>query len=167
MNISPGPGILAADGAECSVQEQYTQTEWSKLVRLPVVVFRAVALADGRADSGEQNCFLEYVNRSTHADPLLKFICGSLAEQGREVLQMSQSELDFRTFLADVRGVLEERLDPQQRRSFLAGLLCLGHHVADASGGFWGLGNRVSAVESARLEEVSSLLGLAQLLDQA
>ena len=149
------------------MREQYTQTEWSKLVRLPVVVFQAVALADGRADSGEQNCFLDYVNRTTHADPLLKFICGSLAEQGRDVLQMSESELDFRTFLADARGVLEERLDPQQRRSFLAGLLCLGHHVADASGGFWGLGNRVSAVESARLEEVSAILGFPQLLDQA
>ena len=149
------------------MREQYTQTEWSKLVRLPVVVFQAVALADGRADSGEQNCFLDYVNRTTHADPLLKFICGSLAEQGRDVLQMSESELDFRTFLADGQLLFEKPANPDPILSFPADPLCLGHHVADASGGFWGLGNRVSAVESARLEEVSAILGFPQLLDQA
>ena len=148
------------------MRERFTQVEWLNLVRLPVVVFVAVAMADGRADSGEQNGFLEYVQRTTHVDPLLSLLCDTLAEQGRDALQLSEREQDFRSYLRDTRSVLEDRLSPQERRSFLAGLLCLGHHIADASGGFWGLGNRVSAVESARLDEVSELLDLPRLLEQ-
>ena len=148
------------------MRQQFAEVEWLNLVRLPVVVFQAVALADGKADSGEQTCFLEYVQRTTHVDPLLKQLCYVLAEQGKDVLQLSERETDFRTYLEEMRRVLENRLSPQERRSFLAGLLCLGHHVAGASGGFWGLGNRVSAVESARLEEISAIFDLAKLLDQ-
>jgi hypothetical protein len=131
------------------------------------VVFWAVALADGKADSGERGCFLEYVQRTTHADPLLRMLCDRLTEQGADALQVSEQEQDFPTYLTAIRRILESTLSPQERTSFLAGLLCLGHHVASASGGFFGLGNRISPVEAARLEEVSALLGLTELLEQA
>ena len=159
------PGFLGPDGAHCRVRVRFTQLEWIDVVRLPVVVFFAVALADGRADAGELKEFQSYLVRTTHVDPLLKQLCGELAEQGSEALQLSDRERDFKVYLPEVAQLLEDRLSPQERRTFLAGLLCLGHHVADATGGFWGLGNRVSALESARLEEVSSLLKLPQLLD--
>jgi len=145
---------------------RFSGSEWEQLLRVPAVLFWAVAMADGRADSGEERCFLDYVNRADHADPLLAMVCDVLSSRGAEALQLSDRERDFRTYLGEMRGLLGRVLSPQESRSFLAGLLCLGHHVADASGGFFGLGNRISGAEAARLVEVSSLLGLPALLDQ-
>lgn len=149
---------------ESGVRERFSELQWGELVRTPAVVFAAVALADGKADSGERTCFVDYINRTDHVDPLLKLVCDRLSEQYLTALELSERERDYRTYLSEMRAVLDRALKPDERRSFLAGLLCLGHHVAGASGGFFGLGNRVSAVESARLDEVSALLGLPELL---
>lgn len=145
------------------MRERFSDLQWGELVRVPAVVFWAVALADGKADGGERSCFVEYIHRTSHVDPLLRQVCDRLCEQ-HDPLELSDAERDFRNYLFQVRALLESNLSPEERRSFLAGLLCLGHHVAEATGGFFGLGNRISAPEARRLEEVSQLLGLPELL---
>lgn len=147
------------------MRDRFSALEWHKLLQLPGAVFMAVAMADGRADAGEQNCFLDYLNQSSHADPLLRTLFHQLAEKGPEALEMGYPSQEYPAFLAEARVLLEDRLSKDERRTFLAGLLGLGHHVAAATGGFFGLGNRVSASEQARLAEVSQILGLPQLLD--
>jgi len=147
------------------MRDRFSALEWHKLLRLPGVVFMAVAMADGRADSGEQNCFLDYLNQSSHVDPLVRALFNQVAEKGPEALEVEQLLEGHVAFLEDIRNILEQRLSQDERRTFLAGLLGLGHHVAAATGGFFGLGNRVSAVEEARLAEVSQALGLPQLLN--
>ena len=145
------------------MRQRFTEPEWNDLVRLPAVVYRAVAEADGKVDRDETSSFLAYVRRTSHADELLASIFDHLAEQGEEAAQTSSREHDYRSFLGLTKGVLQRHLSSDERRSFLAGLLCLGRSVADASGGFFGLGQRVSAAEQARIEEVCQLLGWFEL----
>jgi hypothetical protein len=146
------------------MQERFTAAEWDDLVRLPVVVYQAVAAADGRIDTGEKNSFLAYVQRTGHTNALLARIFDVLVDQGDEALETCSRENDFRSYLQGIRPILERHLNPEERRSFLAGLLYLGHNVADASGGFFGFGRRVSAAEQMRIEEIGQLLGWGQLL---
>ncbi len=146
------------------MHERFSPAEWEDLLRLPVVVYQAVAAADGRIDTDEKNSFLAYVQRTGHTDALLARIFDGLVDQGDEVLNTSSRERDYRSFLQYIRPILERHLNSDERRSFLAGLLYLGHNVADASGGFFGLGRRVSAAEQARIQEIGGLLGWDSLL---
>lgn len=149
------------------MRAQFTEATWPDIVRLPAVVFWAVALADGKADSGERSCFLYYLRSPGHVDPLFCMVCDQLSEQGKAALELSAREQDYETYLREAKLVLERSLSVYERRNFLAALLCLGHHVASASGGFFGLGNRVAPVEAERIEKVGALLGLPELLEQA
>lgn len=156
-------GARVLCGATSIMRQNFSDAEWQQLLRVPAVVFWAVALADGKADSNELWYFMEYVKRTDHADPLLAALFDQLAGSGEDALELSEREKAYRDFLVHIKGILERTLSPDQRRSFLAGLLSMGHRVADASGGFFGLGNRISAVESQRLTDVSELLGFPEL----
>lgn len=141
------------------MRERFQGLEWLKLCRLPAVIFYAVASADGRADHYEEERFLEHVTQSRPVDMLVRRVFDNVVEQGRDAIKLTDAERDYTTYVAEMGAVLRERLPEGERRSFLAGLLGLGHHVAAASGGFFGLGSKVSAAESARLEELSTALG--------
>ena len=146
------------------MRENFSAAEWEHLLRVPAVVFWAVALADGKADSSELGYFLSYVKRTDHADPLLAILFDQISGDVQDALELSEREKGYQTFLGETKAILGRTLSPDQRRSFLAGLLSMGHRVADASGGFFGLGNRISEAEGKRLDEVSTLLGLPELL---
>lgn len=133
--------------------------EWLKLCRLPAVIYYAVASADGRADHYEEARFLEYVTQSRPVDMLVRRVFDQVVEQGRDAVKLTDAEKDYASYVAEMRTVLEQHLSEDERRSFLAGLLGLGHNVAAASGGFFGLGNKVSAAEEKRLDELRTALG--------
>ena len=97
-------------------------------------------------------------------DPLLAILFDQISGDVQDALELSEREKGYQTFLGETKAILGRTLSPDQRRSFLAGLLSMGHRVADASGGFFGLGNRISEAEGKRLDEVSTLLGLPELL---
>jgi len=141
------------------MRERFKGLDWLKLCRLPAVIYHAVAVADGRADHYEEKRFLEYIIQTRPVDPLVRMVFDNVVEQGTDAVKLTEAERDYPTYVAEMRGVLEAQLSEDERRSFLAGLLGLGHNVAAASGGFLGLGSKVSAAESARLDELRSALG--------
>ena len=70
-------------------------------------------------------------------------------------LEHRPSDSVFRKSLRAVRAVLHA-MEPEQKHSRKRGLLSLCTKVASASGGFFGLGSKISAAERALLAEIAS-----------
>jgi tellurite resistance protein len=70
-------------------------------------------------------------------------------------LEHRPSDSVFRRSLRAVRAVLHA-MEPEQKHARKLGLLSLCTKVAAASGGFFGLGSKISAAERAMLAEIAS-----------
>ena len=108
-----------------------------------------VAWADGEISKGERRHILEAA-RLHGVEP------DSRAHRRLESwLEHRPGDDFFRRSLRAVRTVLHA-MEPEQKHTRKLGLLSLCRKVASASGGFFGLGSKISAAERALLAEIAS-----------
>lgn len=106
-----------------------------------------VAWADGKVDEAERAAFLKAVGEhglspdSPGHKALRTFLTETPREEARQAWFMWAR-------------ALRDRLDPAERRKLREGLVTRARTVAEASGGFLGLGKRVSAAEQAILAKI-------------
>lgn len=116
---------------------------------LPLMPMIHVAWADGSVSSAEERAILDLaiergIERST---PSYEFLTRILVEQPSDLFFERTNRVLASMVQADPSSWIKKSL-PQ---------LCL--EVAEASGGFFGLGNTVSKEEKALIDELSTLLG--------
>lgn len=143
-----------------STEEEYSQAVMKTLARAPVIVFLAVASADGKLDKKEIKRFGDLIKHPDHA-----ILAAAMAKA-----QMSVGDL-----LADVIGgnydplaelrraahLLDVHTSNEVAAAYKMTLLKLAKGVAEASGGLFGLfGSKISKEEEAMLALIADALGL-------
>lgn len=148
----------------------YNADETRRLERFPFYVFFLVAGADGNVDEKE---FERFVHR------LIDFaskLGGENVGPGIELLANSERYFDSLhpevkrmvteggpgvaiTGITDAVALLDSRLDADRALAFKKRMLTLGQEVAEASGGFLGVGS-VSKTEQVALKHLAKLLGV-------
>lgn len=139
-----------------------TESQWAAIAAAPVIVFMLVAAADGQVDAREVTAFGKKLTASlaspgrvmkgavTRALPNLAFLTEKLAESGVERMA---------GLLVAARQMVDETVGRREGHRFASALYALGESVASASGGgFFGLGNKISAEERVILDGLKELL---------
>lgn len=156
------PAAAAAD--EPKDELGLTERQWPAIAAAPVIVFMLVAAADGKVDARELSAFGKKLTESLggssrvmkgaaiRAVPNLELLVQKLTEGGVE--QMAK-------LLLAARQLVDEAAGRGEGHRFASALYALGESVASASGGgFFGLGNKISADERVILDGLKKLLRL-------
>jgi hypothetical protein len=134
--------------------------EFGILIRSPLVVFFLVAGADGKVDKKEvmkllslMQAAVEQGSHGTLFSAVLRSTVANLPVLMEEVAQVSPIEQ-----LLELRLLVEQLFNPHDCYNFKKGLLSLGQSIAEASGGFLGIGSKVSKEEKLALTRIAQLL---------
>ena len=141
------------------LEEILSNEELRTLQLAPFWVFSSIAGADGKIDEKEKKAFSkELKDSSLYKNPLTKAILTTLNNEMDTLLTDLSS--DPRNIEEGIRSVREiaEKADEKGAVLFCEDLFALGIRIADASGGFLGLGDKISEDEWKILEKVASWL---------
>jgi len=153
-------------------KQDFTDEEWTRIRRAPLVAGVAISLADpgGPIELAKETMASL---RSATLPPSQEELLASVALDVQALAQQKQSPLgDFKPtngqlVLDELRGVNElvtAKATPQEVDAFRGWLVATAQAAADAAkeGGFMGFGaERVSAGERQMLDQVRAALGLA------
>ena len=114
---------------------------------LPVI---EVAWADGRIDDKEKSAVLQASKQAG--------LTGQAAEIVEAWLKDRPAKVVFDTWKSYIAAIVQ-RLGPDEKALMKNELVGRARTVAEASGGFLGLGNRVSQEEQAVLDKVAAAFG--------
>jgi uncharacterized tellurite resistance protein B-like protein len=107
-----------------------------------------VAWADGTVDEKERQAFIRAA--AEHG-----ITPGSFAHTALEEFLKNTPREDARKAWYAWAGELSAKLDREERRKVREGLLVRARAVAEASGGFLGLGSKISAAEQRVLDAIT------------
>jgi hypothetical protein len=158
-----------------TTKADYSDEEWRVLVRAPLVAGLAISLADPGGPievTKETLAALKAARNPPSGDELLVAVSQDLNDQIRtQEKPMEDLEIRGRAArkqvvkeLATVNGILDAKATPQEAASFRLWLVQAAEGTAEAAkeGGFLGVGaTQVSKGESAMLEEIRTILGVA------
>jgi hypothetical protein len=153
-------------------KQDFTNEEWTRIRRAPLVAGVAISLADpgGSIEMAKETMASL---RSAALPPSQEELLASVALDIQASTQHRQNPLgDFKPrggqqVLEELRGVNElvtGKATPQEAEAFRGWLLAAAQAAADAGkeGGFMGFGaERVSAGEQRMLDQVRAVLGMA------
>lgn len=143
--------------------------EFTILARSPLLVFFLVSMADGKASKKEIVAFNKIVSESAnHACPLLAESLQRLEGEFDELSAQLAANLQSMNPLDELQAVafILGKSFPDQADAFKAGLMELGLKIAQASGGFLGLGRKVNKEKQAILTVIALALGCIKLEDE-
>jgi hypothetical protein len=163
MHDVPDPRLAAAPPQpEAPDRSSFTDEEWRLLQFAPFWVMTQVAHADGDLDAKEFMALArEMDDASRYKNRLARGVLESCAGEFEAIWNAYKEDpRKVDEGLRDVVQLLDRTLSPADAKGFKIALLGIGHWVADASGGFFGLGDRVSREESQALAFIMELLGI-------
>jgi len=140
--------------------EQFSPAEWSTLRQSPVLVYLASAVADGRVDRKEVASFRDLLDSPDKIESeLMRALIADIGDELPALIASVQAaQGDFLLELSRVATLVESKLSADDAKQFKRSLLYVGKTVAEASGGFLGLGDKVGHEEKATLAAVSLAL---------
>lgn len=136
------------------LREKCSPAQWECVVSAPWLVFLLVAGVDGKIDDKEKGLFGSLLNSAEVVEnPYFKEIIVDLSQRADQVLDalaaIKKSPLEG---IVELNDVLDETLPAQDARALKVVFYNLGNIIAKASGGFLGLGPKVSKEEKAALD---------------
>src|SRR5262245_6490328 len=153
--------VIVADNTEtneaAAAKSSISAEAYAHLQSLPQLIFSLVAGADLEIDSKElaafENLFRIPVCRDTFKSALFKSLIyfSPTSTAGRK-----QRLTD--AYLTEVRSTLDRHLSPEEFDEFRYDVLTFGSIIAAASGGVFGLGNKISKEERAAIKLLETYL---------
>jgi hypothetical protein len=151
-----GVRIALPRAAEVSAEDREV------LVRAPLLVFLLVAAADGKVDRKEVAAFQSVVTGvMTTATPLLRDAMSKMLPE----LDSHLAEVQRRNPVEELKrlaSILDTKY-PNEAEAFKHTLVAIAIQIAESSGGFLGLGSKVSKEEAKSIAGIAVILGVAQL----
>jgi hypothetical protein len=147
-----------------SYQDLFTEKEWRTLQCVPWWVFYTAAGTDRMLDLKEIGVLLAMLSGKTEMDPLTREILPHSVEALAE--RQAQATADIGAYwvrLKEVADILDQKITPPQAQDFKATMLRLAHGIADASGGFLGFGDKVSAGEKSVMRDLAFALRATEI----
>lgn len=147
--------------------EKISHEDYELLKESPFIIFILMAFADGKVDQKETTAFAEIIANPQifQNDFLVQLIIASIpAIKSTSITEHLASIIgnnpDYLQKLKDLARVIDSSLDTNEAMEFKKALVKLGHKIADASGGLFGLSSRICKQEKQMLREISSILGV-------
>lgn len=137
----------------------FSDNQWEHLVYAPFIVFLIVSAADGTIDKKELKAFGKVLSCQSH--PLTLELLASMPDAPHTIIQELLNDPQamaerLETTVTDIDNVLP-RADALL---FKVALFNIGQEVAEASGGFFGFGKRISKKEKVALTTVALMLNV-------
>ena len=143
-----------------SLQASCTPAQWRTLQFGPLWVFHAVASADEKIDDQEVAALAtELQEAELFKEPIVREVLTSVAGDLTNVMQLYKA--DTRTVvqgLQEIADILDQVATSEQAQNYKGAMLLIGRKVAEASGGFLGLGSKISEKEKIALAGVALAL---------
>ncbi len=137
-----------------------TAEEGEMLARAPLLVFLLVAAADGKVDKKELASFEAIIDAVMEgASPLLRKAMSEMLPQMERFLgdMMGRNPVED---LQRVAAILDAHY-PNEAELFKRSLVAIAIKIANSSGGFLGLGSKISKDEKIAIAAIAVTLGLA------
>lgn len=149
----------SASGAE---NTEFSTEDFEKLKQAPFLIFFLVAAADGKVDKKEVLAFMKVLsNPEFLQNPLINRIVTNVITQIPEIIgEMATKQLDYIAELESLKSIVEANLSEDSANQFKISLFIIGKQIAEASGGFFGFGSRISKEEKAALAAIAICLGV-------
>lgn len=143
------------------MKEKFTDHERNLLKTVPVKFMYYVAAADGKVDSDEMaviaaNMTSSQVDNRLHAELLADTDLKTLETLIKKIQNVDRTILDA----ANIKKFLKSKLSDDEFIQFIKSAFSQAVDVAKASGGFVGLGNKVSNKEVETLKVLAETYGL-------
>lgn len=147
---------------QLAVHGDFSAEEWDVLLNSPFMIFFAVAAADGRIDAKEVKQLAAAIqNGNKYKNDLLQQL---LAETGPRIPifieKLSRGGFNFREELMRACKVVDGKLSKDQASEFKRHLYAFGKDIAESSGGFFGLGSKISKEEKAALAGIALIFSI-------
>lgn len=140
-----------------------SEEEWGVIAQAPVVAFLIVAAADGNVDKKEAIKFSEVLGSlaaQQEHESLSKMMVLAAQNFQQIMPNLMSGNFDPAAMLQEFRQIVETRFSEDEAMMMKTSLLVVGHKVAESSGGFLGLGSKISKVEKKALMALAHLLGI-------
>jgi hypothetical protein len=149
--------------AEAS-EGELTEEELRILAYAPIAVFCIVAAADGKIDEKEVEAFRHELNKGLLSGGVfVRTSMDAIAGFEEMVMELLSQEENILVKLMEIRGMLDNRLSPDDADEFRSSLIAIGEAVASASGGFLGIfGSKIDKKEKEALSALRALLGISE-----
>lgn len=127
--------------------------EWQKLRTSPVLLFLVTAAIDGSLDKKEVAAFQKIVtNANAYQSKLMRQVLADIVDDvPTMVMQIMSQPPDFMQVLSEVADLVDAKLSGEDAHAYKMSLMHIGKSVAEASGGFFGFGSKISDEEKAAL----------------
>ena len=142
------------------MKERFTTEEWQSLKTLPFVVCVLTAAADGVIDQKEAEEIVRQLREGAALKDELhrELIVDITSSAGGDQKPMNRQGAE--NTVQKIKGVLKDKLSDDEYQRFVGSLILSGLKVANSSGGFLGMGNKVSKEEQAILGAIAALFDL-------
>lgn len=133
------------------------------IARAPVLAFFVVAAADGNVDDKELADFEKLIGASSvfQSELFQKAITDMKPRLQDYLGEMATEEVDYDAELKRLAKILDEQ-HAEQAKAFKLSMFGLAKSIAEASGGFLGVGNKISKEEDEALKKIALTLGLSK-----
>jgi len=147
------------DPSPANYRDLFSDNQWENLVYAPFIVFLIVSAADGTIDKKEIKAFGKVLSSQSH--PLTIELLASMPDAPHTIIQELLNDPQamaerLETTVTDIDSVLPR----SDALLFKVALFNIGQEVAEASGGFFGFGKKISKTEKAALTTVALMLNV-------
>ncbi|WP_321405867.1 hypothetical protein [Tolumonas auensis] len=147
--------------------EEIDYEDYELLKEAPFIIFILMAFADGKIDLKETKALAEVVLNPDmfQNDFLVQLIRDAIPEINHTSIPQCLAPImnnnpDYVEKLNNLKRAIDKNLNTSEALEFKKALINLGYKIADASGGLFGMGNRVCKQEKQMLRTIASILGV-------
>ncbi len=141
------------------------EDDYETLKESPFIIFILMAFADGKVDQKETASLAKVIMNPSifGSDFLVKIIQDSIPQLTFTAIPECLSAIidnnpDYFKKLQEIRIVIDKNFEEDEANHFKKALIRVGYKIADASGGFFGLGSRVCKEEKQMLKTIAHIL---------
>ncbi|BCS97046.1 hypothetical protein DSLASN_26780 [Desulfoluna limicola] len=147
------------DNPRSGYREIFSDSQWTNLAYAPFIVFLIVSAADGTIDKKEIKAFGKVLGNQSH--PLTLELLASMPDAPHAIIQeLLKNPLAMAERLESIVTDIDDKLPRTDALLFKVALFNIGQEVAEASGGFFGFGKKISKKEKAALTTVALMLNV-------
>ncbi len=136
-----------------------TDQDWFIIGQTPIIAFLLVAAADGKIDKKEANTCADLLTQfsAQQEHPLTaQMMRSALQNMSASMLQLTSSTNPMEALLR-VNNLINEKIGGEDATIMKNTVLMMAKKIAEASGGFLGLGNKIDEDEAQALQLLASV----------
>jgi len=153
-------GVSVGHGNEENTD--FSHDDFETLKQSVFLIFFIVAAADGKVDKKELIAFVKLLSdpEKIKNSLLNRIVTNVINDVPTIVYEMAKKKLDYIEELGKLKKIIDDNLSSEEANSFKISLFLVGKEIAEASGGFFGFGSKISKEEKGALAAIALCLGV-------